>query len=44
MSPSGGLMTTVEPCMMWSPVKSMRSSFEQVAEVVRGVARACAAP
>ena len=26
MSPSGGLITTVEPCMMWSPEKSIRSS------------------
>ena len=26
MSPSGGLMTTVEPCITWSPVKSVRSS------------------
>ena len=25
MSPSGGAMTTVEPCMMWSPENSMRS-------------------
>ena len=26
MSPSGGLMTTVEPCITWSPVNSVRSS------------------
>ena len=26
MSPSGGEMTTVEPCMMWSPEKSRPSS------------------
>ena len=29
MSPSGGLMTTVDPCMMWSPVNSVRSSLSR---------------
>ena len=38
MSPSGGLITTVEPCITWSPVNSIRL-FEQVAHMVRGVAR-----
>ena len=26
MSPSGGLITTVESCITWSPVKSVFSS------------------
>ena len=29
MSPSGGLITTVDPCMMWSPVNSVRSSLRR---------------
>ena len=35
MSPSGGLITTVEPCITWSPVKSSLLFLEQVAEMVR---------
>ena len=39
MSPSGGLITTVEPCITWSPVNSIFVCFEQVAQMVRRVAR-----
>ena len=39
MSPSGGLMTTVEACITWSPVNSSLLLLEQVAQVVRCMAR-----
>ena len=38
MSPSGGLMTTVESCITWSPVNSV-FLLEQVAQVVGSVPR-----
>ena len=38
MSPSGGSITTVEPCITWSPVKSMPVAAELVAHVVGRVA------
>ena len=37
-SPSGGRMTTVEPCMTWSPVSSRAALLDEPAQVVRGVA------
>ena len=37
MSPSGGEMTTVDPCITWSPENRSALVDEQVAEVVRSV-------
>ena len=38
MSPSGGVMTTVEPSMTWSPENSSRSSSSRKQRWFDGVA------